>query len=211
MKKILENKLFRFLANTCKFIIVIIMIMYISFIAIQRLSGNKSIFGYRLFTVVTGSMQGVYDINDVIAVKDFNPNNLKIGDDVAYIGNRAGLENKIVTHRIINIEDTDKGKRFFTKGINSDNADPSISEDQILGRVIGVVPVITQINHILKTQLGFFTIIFCPLVLIIVLEVLQTITDYQLEKNEIQRIEKDKNISSLDNGYIVEKEEVDIL
>ena len=134
-----------------------------------------------------------YNINDVIAVHDYDTKNLKTGDDVAYLGTRSGLEGKIIVHRIIRIEDSSNGGLLFTtKGVNSNVEDPVIRDTQILGKVTGRIPIITQINHLVRSQVGFFTLIFCPLVLVIVLEVLQTITDYQLEKNEIQRIEKEK-------------------
>ena len=149
--------------------------------------------GYRFFTVVTASMKGVYDVNDVIVVEDCDTATLKIGDDVAYLGSRAGLEGKIITHRIIKIEDQESGGRIFTtKGIASPNEDPPILDTQILGIVTGKLPFITQVNHIIRSNVGFFTLIFVPLVLIIVLEILQTITDYQLEKHEIQEIKKDE-------------------
>lgn len=194
MKKIFDNKISKFIVSTIKFVFIAIIVIYIGFTAMQRLSGNKSIFGWRVFTVATGSMIGVYDINDVIAVKDFDSNKLKVGDDIAYLGTRGGLEGLIVTHRIIKVEDTENGKVFVTKGVNSNNSDPSITSSQILGKVTGKIPIVTQINHIIKTQVGFFSLVFCPLVLIIVLEVLQTITDYQVEKEEIRRIEKNSNI-----------------
>jgi signal peptidase I len=143
-------------------------------------------------------MSGVYDINDVIAVKDCDTNTLKVGDDIAYQGSRGGLEGLLITHRIIRIEEKEDGGRIFvTKGVNAPGEDPAIEESQILGKVVGIVPVISFINHIVKTQLGFFFLIFCPLVIIIVLEVLQTITDYQLDKNEIKEIE-DKSIFKKD-------------
>lgn len=204
MKNLFDNKIIKLVINSIKILFICIVVLYISFTVVQKISGNKSIFGYRLFTVATGSMQGVYNVNDVIAVKDFNTDNLKVGDDIAYIGNRGGLEGLIVTHRIIKIEDSEKGKIFFTKGVKSFAEDPSITSNQILGKVTGVVPIVTQINHIVKTQLGFFTLVFCPLVLIIVLEILQTITDYQLEKEEIIEISNKKNI-------IEKKEEIEIL
>ena len=49
-------------------------------------------------------------------------------------------------------------------------------------------------------------LIFCPLVLIIVLEVLQTITDIRLEKNEIQEIKKEQE--SENKKVVEEKTEV---
>ena len=193
MKKVFESKLYKFVTGVLKTIIILAMVFYVGFVIVQRVSGNQSIMHYRFFTVATGSMKGVYDINDVIAVQDCNPNDLKVGDDIAYLGNRSGLEGKIIVHRIVKIENSARGgKVITTKGVNSMNSDPVITDRQILGIVVGKIPVITQINHIVRSQLGFYSLIFCPLVLIIVLEVLQTITDYQLDKKEIQKIQKEK-------------------
>lgn len=194
MRKLFNNKIFKVLYNTFRFCFILMIVLYLSFVIVQRLSGNKSIMGYRLFNVATGSMTGVYNINDVIAVKDYDTKKLKVGDDIAYRGKRGGFEGLLVTHRIIKIEPLENGKLIFTtQGVNSNVADPKIEESQILGKVVGVVPVISNLNHVVKTQLGFFLLIFCPLVLVIVLEVLQTITDIKLEKNEIQKIEKDSH------------------
>lgn len=194
VKKIFDNKLFQFAMGLVRFILGAIILFYVVFVVLQRFSGNKSVMGYRLFTVATGSMSGVYEINDVIAVQDCDTNTLKVGDDIAYQGNRGGLEGMLITHRIIKIEVGEDGKKIFTtKGVNAPAADPVISEKQVLGKVVGIVPLISLLNHVVKSQLGFFLLIFCPLVLIIVLEVLQTITDIQLEKNEIKEIKKEKS------------------
>ena len=190
MGSIFNNKIFKIVYGTLKTIFFIILILYVVFICVQRLSGNNTVFGFRLFTVATGSMKGVYNVNDVIAVKDFDNKKLKVGDDIAFVGNRGGLENKLVTHRIIKIEEESNVRIFTTKGVKNSVEDPSITESQILGKVVGVVPVVTQINHVVKSQLGFFCLIFWPLVLVIVLEILQTITDIKLENNELQEINK---------------------
>ena len=190
MGSIFNNKIFKIVYGTLKNIFFTVLILYVVFICVQRLSVNNTVFGFRLFTVATGSMKGVYNVNDVIAVKDFDNKKLKVGDDIAFIGNRGGLENKLVTHRIIKIEEESNGRIFTTKGVKNSVEDPSITESQILGKVVGVVPVVTQINHVVKSQLGFFCLIFWPLVLVIVLEILQTITDIKLENNELQEINK---------------------
>ena len=189
MKKLFNNKIFKIVTGTIKAFIICVMVCYVSFVIIQRLTGNKSIMGYRFFTVATGSMTGVYNIDDVIAVEDCDIQKLEVGNDVAYVGSRSGLEGKIIVHRIVKIERAADGSRLFTtKGVNSEVEDPVIKDSQVLGCVKGKIPIITQINHLVRSQVGFFTLIFCPLVIIIVLEVLQTITDYQIEKNEIKKI-----------------------
>lgn len=205
MVSIFNNKIFKIVYGTLKKIFFTILILYVVFICVQRLSVNNSVFGFRLFTVATGSMKGVYNVNDVIAVKDFDNKKLKVGDDIAFIGNRGGLENKLVTHRIIKIEEESNGRIFTTKGVKNSVEDPSITESQILGKVVGVVPVVTQINHVVKSQLGFFCLIFCPLVLVIVLEILQTITDIKLEHNELQEI-NDK-VNHIDSNNVDNNEE----
>lgn len=210
MVSIFNNKIFKIVYGTLKKIFFTILILYVVFICVQRLSVNNTVFGFRLFTVATGSMKGVYNVNDVIAVKDFDNKKLKVGDDIAFVGNRGGLENKLVTHRIIKIEEESNVRIFTTKGVKNSVEDPSITESQILGKVVGVVPVVTQINHVVKSQLGFFCLIFCPLVLVIVLEILQTITDIKLENNELQEINKKETndkVNHIDSNNVDNNEE----
>lgn len=212
MEKIFNCRIFKFIFELLKCLLFLIMFLYIAFICVQRISGNKGIMGYHLYTVATGSMAGVYDVNDVIVVKNCDTSKLKVGDDVAYIGNRGGLEDKLVTHRIIKIEDGENGRIFTTKGVSNQVDDPSITSSQIVGKVAGILPVVTQLNHIIKSQVGFFCLIFCPLVLVIVLEILQTVTDIKLDKNELEEIQKEVSSDKLDednnlnkNDDIIEK------
>ena len=56
LRKILDSKYFQIPYRIIKAIIIIVMVTYVTFVVVQRVSGNKSIFGYRIFTVATGSM-----------------------------------------------------------------------------------------------------------------------------------------------------------
>ena len=196
MKKINEffsNKIFKFIFVLLRFVVYSLLIIYVAFTLFQRFTNNSSFLGYRLFNVATGSMIPVYNINDVIIVKETDVSTLKVGDDVAYKGTRAGLEGKIITHRIIKIEENNNGEfRIFTQGVNSKNVDPSISGSQILGKVEGKLFFINELNHIVKSNLGFFFLVFCPLVLVIALEIAQSVIEYKLEKNEIQEFSSKK-------------------
>lgn len=192
MKKILENKTFKIIYGIIKAFVIVLLSIYLLFVMIQRFTNNASILGYRVFTVATGSMEPVYNVNDVILVKDVVPSTLKVGDDIAYLGNRDAVKGLIVTHRIIKIEKLDDGKVHYTlKGVNNKYEDPSITEDQILGKVVGKTYVVSFINHVVKNIYGFFFLVFCPLVLVIFLEIADTVIDMKLEKNELRLIEKD--------------------
>ena len=188
--KIFSNKLFKIIFNIVKFIVLLFIILYIAFIFVQRISNNKSVGGYRVYTIATSSMKGVYNVNDVILVKDCNPKKLKVGDDIVYVGNKHDLKDKIISHRIIEIKKDDKtGElKYITKGVANDISDPEITADQILGKVDRVLPIISPINHIIKSQAGFFLLVFCPLVTVIVLEILHVASEIGEDKQKIDRI-----------------------
>lgn len=200
MKKLLENKTFQIIYTIIKVFVVAMLSIYLLFVIVQRFTNNSSILGYRVFTIATGSMEPVYNIDDVILVKDTDPSTLKKGDDIAYLGNRDAVKGLIVTHRIIRIETFSDGKVHYTlKGVNNKYEDPSITEDQIIGKVVGKLPVVNFINHVVKNIYGFFFLVFCPLVLVIFLEIADTIIDMKLEKNEIRLIEKEDKKSKKKN------------
>ena len=187
MKKLLENKIFKAVYGIFKAIVMTFLVVYLLFVIIQRLTNNSAIFGYHVFTVATGSMEPLYMVNDVILVEEVDINTLKVGDDVAYIG--ASSENKgiIITHRIIEIRKNDKGEDLYIlQGINNDYEDPAIYGHQILGEVRGKVFIINTINHLVKNIYGFFFLVFCPLVLVIFLEIADTIIEIKVEKNELR-------------------------
>ena len=186
LRKILDNKYFQIPYKIIKTIIFLVLICYLAFIIIQRVSGNQSVFGYRLFSVATGSMVPDYNIDDVLAIKDVNPDELQVGDDITYLGNKQDVNGRIVTHRIISIEEKNGKKEYITKGINNSVEDPTIEANQIYGKVIGKVPIITEINHIVKNQYGFFFLIFLPLVIVVFLEIADTITEMKRDKKDVE-------------------------
>ena len=194
MKNLLDNKIFKIIFGIVKLIFVVLICLYLAFIIIQNVSGNRSVFGYRMFDIASSSMSCVYEVHDVILVKDYDTNKLKVGDDIVYNGERAGLDGKLVTHRIIKIENNEKdgGRVFTTKGVKNEVEDPAIKDDQVIGKVVGIVPVISPVNHIVKSQVGFFLCVFCPIVIIISLEVFATLTEMKEEKLEIEKEEEKK-------------------
>lgn len=193
LRKILDSKYFQIPYRIIKTIIFLILVLYVAFIVIQRVSGNQSIFGYRIFAVATGSMVPDYNVNDVLAIKEVNHDELKIGDDITYLGTKQDVNGKIVTHRIIDIEIKDGKKVYLTKGINNEVEDPTIEDNQIYGKVVGIIPIVTEINHIIKNQYGFFFLIFLPLVIVIFLEIADTVTEIKHDKEEKDEKEAEEN------------------
>ncbi len=57
-----------------------------------------------------------YQIGDVILVKEKDANNIKVGDDVTYLGEAASVKGLLITHRVIDIEEKRRKKNFPHKG-----------------------------------------------------------------------------------------------
>lgn len=194
LRKVLDSKYFQIPYKIIKAIIFIILILYVAFILAQRISGNQSIMGYRIFAVATGSMVPDYNVNDVLLIKEVDHSELKVGDDITYLGTKLDVNGRIVTHRIIEIKEENGKKTYLTKGINNTVEDPMIDDNQIYGKVMGKIPVVTEINHIVKNQYGFFFLIFVPIVAVIFLEIADTVTEIKKDTKEAKENEESEEV-----------------
>lgn len=163
MSKVLDNKFIKFLLKFIKVIVWIFVLLVIFVILVQRIFNNRvSIGSFRMFTVVTGSMEPVYKVGDVVISKEVDPSTINEGDDVVYLGEKNDFKDKIVTHRVIKIDAKDGEYYFTTKGVNNDYSDPVISSNQIYGKVVYKPVVLSFLSGILNTKLGFYLLIFVP-------------------------------------------------
>lgn len=195
MSKVLDNKFIKFLLKFIKVIVWIFVLLVIFVILVQRIFDNRvSIGSYRMFTVVTGSMEPVYNVGDVVISKEVEPSTINKGDDVVYLGEKNDFKDKIVTHRVIKIEKKDNEYYFTTKGIANDYSDPVISSDQIYGKVVYKPVVLSFLSGILNTKLGFYLLIFVPVAFLIFLEILDYIKRKEGELDEGEKEEvKEEN------------------
>jgi len=96
----------------------------------------RALFGYSAFIVLSGSMRSEIPQGSFVLVRDTDPAEIQIGDDITYI--RA--DNSLITHRVVGIAEDDGhgGTRgFVTQGI--DNPEPdreTVIADNVVGRVI---------------------------------------------------------------------------
>lgn len=174
-----------------KIICIIILIFLILVLAMQRFSKNEiAIGGYRIFNVATGSMVPKYQIGDVLIVKETNIDELQKGDDVSYLGKSSTFSGKVVTHQIVDIEDTENGKIFHTKGIANDAEDPTITGDQIYGKVVYKCIIFSMLTKLMNNMTAFYIVVFIPLGFLIFLQIKDTI-DAKRENDE-EDIEEDE-------------------
>jgi signal peptidase len=190
MRKIIDNKIFKIIYGTIKFICIFVLVLYVGFLAIQKLSNNSSIGGFRVFTIVTGSMEPELTVGDVILVQETSFEKLKLKDVVTYESKGQGTDGMIITHRIIDLDSA--SKKIITKGDANDVEDPSIDDSQVYGKVIYKFTAISLLTKLVRNKYGFYFLIFVPLVLVIFLEVADFVTQPK-EEDEEEEKEENKN------------------
>lgn len=155
-------------------IIGIFILMFLLVVCLQRFSNNRlSFFDYRMFTVLTGSMEPKYNVGDVLISKDVPIDELKVGDAISYIGKSGDVKDKVVTHEIIEIETTEDGKKVFhTQGIANIIEDPLVYEDQIYGKIVSKAKLLSFISKSIRTPIGLVIIIIIPVFYVIGSEML---------------------------------------
>lgn len=100
-------------------------------------SPDKSLFGYRYYTVLTGSMEPTYSVGDMIFVKLADADNINVGDVITF--NPSQDSDAYLTHRV-----KEKLENFEGTGVTCfrTQGDANNSEDSFLidsSRVVGVV------------------------------------------------------------------------
>ena len=130
-----QIKLFEKIVN----ILLNILIIIFAFILLVSIYNNiqitifkndySSFFGYSLFEVQTGSMSGTIEVGDWIVVKETN--DIELNDIITY---KQGDE--FTTHRVIEkYNDT-----YVTKGDVNNTKDEPITDEEIVGKVVNVLP-----------------------------------------------------------------------
>ena len=175
-KKIRKNKIFKVVQKVFRAILSFLVVLFVSVIFIQRVSNNNvTIGGYRIFTIVTESMVPEYRVGDMIISKEVSVSDINIGDDVVYIGNSGTFKDKIVTHRVIKIDEASDGYYFHTKGIANTVEDPIVFESQVYGIVLHKFVILSKISKLINNVYGFYFVIFIPFVVLLFFEIMDVI------------------------------------
>lgn len=177
-------------------ILIIVCVLVAAVIILQKVSNsNRSIAGYRIFRVITGSMEPEYDVGEVVISKEVEPKNIKIGDDIVYLGTYGEYNGKIIMHEVVAIDTDENGNlNFHAKGLHSSSVeDPQIKESQIYG-------VVKFKSGILTVLYKLATNIYSLFVIISIL-VLNVFISFRVGgKDKVQQLSANNDIQ--DDGYL---------
>ena len=129
---------------------------------------------YKLFVVMSGSMEPTIKTGSVVVVK---PEKTYVKGDVITFQDPTKSKTTI-THRIFEAS----GSAFLTKGDANKTPDTTeIRKGQILGKEILTVPFIGFVINFAKTQVGLILLVIIPAVIIVYNELLSI-------KNEVKKL-----------------------
>lgn len=189
-------------------IVATFLLYYIITTQLAATKGEKFSPKYSLYTIVSPSMTpniNVYDIVIDKKVEDFSE--LKVGDVITFISTSSISNGMTITHRIIDIIETNEGTKYKTKGDNNLTADYSlVTQDKIIGKVKLRIPQLGRVQFFLSSKGGWLVIILIPALIIIISDVLKLFKLVDIKKR-VKNIEVDAKEEEL---YLKEKREMEL-
>lgn len=122
-----------------------------------------SVLGKTPMVVLSGSMSGTakdhIEIGDMIIVDAIEPEQLQVGDVIAFMEGKV-----VVTHRILEIRTTEEGTlEFLTKGDANNTEDQRpVSQENLVGIYRYRIPLLGHFAIFLQTPLGMILFIGVP-------------------------------------------------
>jgi signal peptidase I len=150
MRRAVEQPKSRPLAIALDIVIAVLCVVIVGASALLALTAgaDRAMFGYRVYTVLTGSMtpgptspEGGFGAGAVIVVKAIAPQDVAVGDVITYrIDPDRGT---VLTHRVVEIKtrlDGTPGLWFVTRGDANDADDPPVPADRVIGKKVLSIP-----------------------------------------------------------------------
>ena len=157
-----KRKIMKWVNRIVTSILMVLLIGVALLVLSTKLSGgDPEVFGYKLKTVLSGSMEPGIQTGSVIAVKTITDgSNFKEGDVITFMEE----EDKLITHRITAISTTEGGVLYTTKGDNNNAADrnPVLAEN-VVGLYSGfTIPLVGYLVNFSQSQNGSIVFLILP-------------------------------------------------
>ncbi|MBR0414821.1 MAG: signal peptidase I [Clostridia bacterium] len=184
----MKSKAFKKVLSILSTVLLIAATAVVVFVFVLRLSGAKpKIFGYYVFNVASDSMTPMLEINDVILVKECDPQTIHKGDVISYHAVTGDMAGKDITHKVIKEPEEDSGGtlRITTQGIK-DGAlvDPVISGEQVIGKYVRTLKILSFVFTLFKKWYGL--VIFLGIILALMSKEIYNLTKLSKKADSVK-------------------------
>ncbi len=154
--------------------IVILIVLCAVFLMGTRLMG------YKVFTVISGSMAPIYNVGDLIYVKEVDVDTIEIGDPITFVLN----ENLVVaTHTVIDIDK--ENSCFYTKGEANEIPDATpVHFNNVIGVPQFKIAKLGYVSDFIQNPPGTYITIGVAVVLIILVFLPDALNKSEKKKEE---------------------------
>ena len=154
------------------------------------LHDDPSVFGFRCFYVMTGSMEPEISEGALVLTKKNADGVYKVGDVITFTSEDPAILGSSNTHRIVEIRNTNGGVCYVTKGDANPVEDAyTVSPKNIQGRVIahtGASGWFGDVINFIVSPRGFLLVIVIPLVLVFSSTVKDFMRTYKAELEKLK-------------------------
>ena len=131
-------------------------------LAVLLLGGR--LLGWQVFTVVSGSMEPVYHVGDLLYVRPTDPADLQPGDVITFVMNEQLV---VGTHRVVEVEDTGERLYFYTKGDANAAMDAApVAQENVLGTPVFSIPLLGYVAAFVQQPPGSYVAVAVGAVLL---------------------------------------------
>ncbi|HEY9076687.1 MAG TPA: signal peptidase I [Anaerolineaceae bacterium] len=116
---------------------------------------NTGMFGLRPFLVSGTSMIPTLYAGDVVITRPVEASQVKVGDLVRFTQNNLNI-----MHRVMEIQQTEKGIIFITRGDNNDVNDPPVTAAMLEGKSVVILPKIGWVGIIVRNTIAWVASLF---------------------------------------------------
>lgn len=185
-KKKRTNRLFKIIILVCLIILFLINL-------ILSFEEHTHILGIYMFNIVSESMEPTFYKNDLAVVRKCQLSELKKGDIITF-----KQDDRIISHRILQITKEKGDIRFITKGDNNEVADKdAVLPNDVYGKVCFIIPKLGIAVHYIQNARGLINVF----IFMFILYFLVSLKDNQKNSRKIKR--KKYEIKKLRDNYNV--------
>lgn len=173
---------------------ILIMNLWIMFQAKANPDEVPSIFGYKPFIVLSGSMETEIYKGDLVIVKSILPETLQVNDIIAF----KDAEETVTTHRIIDIVNKEGVNYFITKGDNNNTQDQNLVEySDVEGKYVLRIPGIGSIMNSLAKPTTILIVLMGITLIFVIGFTISSKKQRDLEKAEFLEYKRQKEEEEL--------------
>ena len=171
------KKAFFALVNLISVLVIALAVVVLIIVLLTKPGEAPNIAGYSALRITTGSMEPTYGVDTMILVKKTDPSEIKEGDVISFYSSDPALDGAVNTHRVVSIQQEDDHYIYETKGDGNNVIDAYPADSRYLvGKVVGSSTLIGKLSRLAANPLIFIPIILVPLALILIWNVVSTVS-----------------------------------